>query len=71
MKNCRDVFLTFCFEGDAAMIREWVLHECRPDISALPVDVSEKIKQLMQLCWHSNPNERPTFEGMILITNSR
>ena len=51
------------FQGarSLALIREWVLKNCRPDLELIPSEISENIKDLMIKCWDKNPNDRPTF----------
>lgn len=31
---------------------------------AIPSDCPEKIRELMKMCWHKVPEERPTFENI-------
>jgi hypothetical protein len=33
----------------------------------IPNDCPQKLQQLMEMCWHQNPNQRPTFETICAI----
>ena len=36
----------------------------RPDLSLIPDDCPDKMKELMILSWNQNPSERPSFEEL-------
>eukprot|EP00842_Homolaphlyctis_polyrhiza_P003887 jgi/Hompol1/449/HPOL_004196-RA len=48
--------------GDKVMGK--IVHGERPE---RPVGITDSLWQLIQECWHDNPNERPTFETIVRL----